>query len=92
MIRRRKTRHGHPQPRRRNLRHIKIIASQKSNRDEKVKEEDEEDARNLRALVARRHAIRDGQRDHTEGHAAAGNNKEFPSAEAVDGEEGHEGR
>lgn len=90
MIRSRNTRHGHPQPRGRNLSAVQKVGAEETNGDEEVEQEDEEGRSNLRRAVALGEAGGNSERQHAGRHTRTAEHEELAATKAVNGEEGDE--
>lgn len=84
--------HGHTQADWRNLGTVQKVGAEESNGHEGVEEVDEDTGGDLGRLVLGTHGGADGQGDHADAHAAPGDHEDGAASEAVDGEEGDEGR
>lgn len=83
--------HGDTEAQRSNFSAVQEVGTEEADRDEEVEEVDEATGGNLGAVVVR-HGGGDGEGDHAERHAGTAEHEDGTAAEAVDGEEGDEGR
>lgn len=92
MVRRGDGRHGHPQADGRNLGTVQEVGAEEADWHEGVEEVDEYAGGDLCRLVLGAHGGGDGQANHADAHARSRDNEDGTASEAVDGEEGDEGR
>ena len=92
MVGRRNRRHGHTQADGRNLGTVQEVGAEETDGHEGVEEVDEDAGGDLGRVVLGAPGRADGQGYHADAHAAAGDHEDGAAAQAVDGEEGDEGR
>jgi hypothetical protein len=83
--------HGHTQANGRNLGTVQEVGAEESNWHKGIEEIDEDASGDLGSLILGAPGSADGQRYHATTHAAAGDDEDGATPEAVDGKEGDEG-
>lgn len=84
--------HGHPQADGRNLGTVQEVCAEEADGHECVEQVDENTGGDLGGLVVGAHGRGDGKGNHASAHAGSRDNEDGAASEAVDGEEGDEGR
>lgn len=85
-------RHGHTQADGCNLGTVEEVGAEEADWHKHVEEVDEDTGGDLGGLVVGAHGRGDGQSHHAAAHAGSRDNEDGTASEAVDGEEGDEGR
>lgn len=85
-------RHGHTETERSDLSAVEEVCAEETDGDEGVEQVDEDTSHDLRSCVLSTEGGGNGQSNHAACHARARDHEDGTTSEAVNGEEGDEGR